>query len=423
LNEAKHGFDLVNTDISEIENETRDAALENKKPKRKGGGISFLSLLMASAALAGTAWMWWLNQQPEDEPTANVLTEIARLQSVDKELSSGLQQLRNEMESFPSADHSVEISALRREFESAVKELEGLGQTTRDQVVLSRSLQAAAEAMQGRLLAAESALSGVAAQKLDAGGELDLAEVDYLLRLANERLKLFSDLANAEQALDMADQYLAAMNNPIYLGVRQAIAQARRELAAVTPPDYLAISNDLDALQQSTGYLSFKGDTRVSRQADEVEDEGWWQKLKGVFSGLVTVRRSTDEENDRISLEDKDFIRQRLWLQLEIAHLSLMRRDQAAFTNALSRVQKTLTEWFEEDSGVYPGVQDSLSNLVAQKIEVEVPDISAPWATLRLIREGRMPSEPPHPAAIPEQEAEPVSESADEESVQQEVQG
>ena len=72
-------------------------------------------------------------------------------------------------------------------------QVNSLDQTVRDQLALSRSLQAAAESMQGRLLATEAALAGMSSQELDAGGELDLAEVDYLLRLANERLKLFSD--------------------------------------------------------------------------------------------------------------------------------------------------------------------------------------------------------------------------------------
>ncbi len=77
-------------------------------------------------------------------------------------------------------------------------------------------------------------------------------------------------------------------------------------------------------------------------------------------SGLVTVRRSTDEENERISLEDRDYVRQRLWLQLEIAHLSLMRRDQEAFRQSLVRVEQTLSTWFEHSHSEYQSVWSQL---------------------------------------------------------------
>ncbi len=409
---VKHGFDQVNTDISEIENEISDTPPEKEKPRRSGGAISFLSLVFALSALVGTGWMWWQDQQVQDETTGKVFTEIARLESSDTELSLKLRQLRDEIESLPSGDHSAEITALHQRLESGANDVDRLGQTINDQLALSRSLQKALEAMQGRLLAAESALAGVASQKLDAGGELDLAEVDYLLRLANERLKLFSDSAAADQVLEMADLHLAAMDNPMYLGVRQGIAVARRDLAEVTLPDYFAISNELDAIQQSIISLQFKGESAVAQEPEAPVDDGWWQKFKSVFSGLVTVRRSTDEENDRISLEDKDYIRQRLWLQLEIAHLSLMRRDQKSFRNSLDRVQKTLAEWFDDDSASYQTVKSRLDELASQQIQVEAPDISGPWATLRLIRAGRGQPGVPTPPASPEQQLQPASEPA-----------
>lgn len=367
--------------------------------------------------------MWWQDQQVQNEATGKVSTEIARLESSDSELSLKLQQIRDEFQSLPSNDNSAEISTLHRRLETGANEMDRLGQTINDQLALSRSLQAATEAMQGRLLAAESALAGVASQKLDAGGELDLAEVDYLLRLANERLKLFSDSVAADQALEMADMHLASMDNPMYLGVRQGISLARRDLAAVTLPDYFAISIELDAIQQSIVTLPFKGEASVSQEPDALVEEGWWQKVKGVFSNLVTVRRSTDEEDNRISLEDKDFIRQRFWLQLEIAHLSLMRRDQEAFRNSLSRVQETLAEWFDSGSASFQSVKQSLDALASLEVQVEVPDISAPWATLRVIREGRPRPETPIPVAPPEPQEQADSEPVVDEPVPGDARG
>jgi uncharacterized protein HemX len=127
-----------------------------------------------------------------------------------------------------------------------------------------------------------------------------------------------------------------------------------------------------------------------------VEGDGWWQKVKNVFSGLVTVRRSTEEENERISLQDKDFIRQRVWLQLEIAHLSLMRRDQEAFRTSLNRVQASLSEWFDDTDDKFQEVMRGIESLSALEVQVDVPDITAPWSSLNVLKASL-----PRPAAAP----------------------
>jgi uroporphyrin-3 C-methyltransferase len=379
----------VNTDISEVNSEIDDIPANEKKPRRGGSALALLAFIFAFAALAGTAWMWWQDEMTREQGDDRVFAEIARLEGADSELSLKLKQVRGEIDSLADNDSSAQIAALHQRLEADSAQVDSLDQTIRDQLALSRSLQAAAESMQGRLLATEAALAGMSAQDLDAGGELDLAEVDYLLRLANERLKLFSDPLAADQALEIADMHLAAMDNPMYLGVRKEIATARGELAAVNMPDYVGITSQLDAIQEFTASLPFRGLAPVNQESEPEVDTGWWEKVKSVFSNLVTIRRSTVEENERISLEDKDYIRQRLWLQLEIAHLSLMRREQAAFRNSLEQVRETLSTWFDSGDGAYQSANRGIDELLALEIEVDVPDISAPWATIRLVREGR----------------------------------
>ena len=111
---AKHGFIWVNTDISEIENEISDIPLEEEKPRRKGSTLAFLAFVFALAALAGSAWMWWQDQIAQEEGTDKALTEIARLERADSELSLKLNQLRDELDSLPADDSSGEIASLQQ---------------------------------------------------------------------------------------------------------------------------------------------------------------------------------------------------------------------------------------------------------------------------------------------------------------------
>jgi len=219
---------------------------EAEPPRRSGGAIQVLAFLFSLLALVGTGWMWWLSQGSAEQEQDLVFTEISRLESSDQELGLELQQIRDELSKIASGDIGAEFRAMQDRLEADRRKLAAAEASINEQLELSRSLQAAAGSMQGRLAAAEAAVSGLSTRELDVADELDIAEVDYLLRLANERLKLFLDPVAADQTLEVADMHLAALDNPIYLGVRQDIAAARRSLAAIDMPDYLQIANDLD---------------------------------------------------------------------------------------------------------------------------------------------------------------------------------
>lgn len=403
----------LSEDEKSVENSSTDSG---SQPPRKGGALALLAFVFAAAALAGTGWMWWQDQAAVDQQEQRVFTELSRLENADSELTLKLTQVRDEISSLAAGDLGAEFSALQSRMAADRRQLESAETAINEQLELARSMQAEASQIRGRLVAAEAALAGLTTRELDARSELDIAEVDYLLRLANERLKLFVDPVAADQALEVADMHLAALDNPMYLTVRQDIAAARRSLAAIDIPDYLQIANDLDAIQERVVKLPFPGEESPVTPPKPVEDEGWWAKLKGVFSGLVTVRRSTDEENQRISLDDKDYIRQRVWLQLEIAHLSLMRRDQDGFRKSLARVEESLADWFDTEDANYLAVVQGLEGLKAQQIQVEIPDISAPWSTLRMLRAGQA-----RPAAAPQTEQEvPAADSAEQDQEDQE---
>jgi uroporphyrin-3 C-methyltransferase len=373
-------------------------------PARRGGFLAFLAFVFSLAAVGLTAWMWWQDQAEVETDDARMLTEISRLEAGDQELTRKITQLGEQFDALAEGDVSGEFQALQGRLQNDREQVAELDRQMREQLALTRSLQTAVDSTQGRLQAAEAAVASLSTRELDAGGELDLAEVDYLLRLANERLKLFSDPAAADQALEVADLHLAALDNPMYLGVRQEIAAARRQLAAVELPDYLAIANRLDEIQAAVPELPFRGETPAAGTGGEAAGDGWWDKVKSVFSGLVTVRRSTEDDLERISLQDKDYIRERVWLQLEIAHLSLMQRDQEMFRGSLDRVRESVDQWFNPQSGAVQDVEAGLDELAGVPIEVEVPDITGPWSTLRLLR--NRPAAAPVPVESVEEETE-----------------
>ena len=378
---------------------SRETGSSGSDTRRGGGALPLLAFVFSIAALAVAGWMWWQDQAGIEQQEQRVLAELSRLDGRNDELSLKLNQVRDEMDSLAAGDVGAEFRTMQSRLETDRKKLDATEASINQQLEMSRSLQAAARSMQGRLVAAEGALSGLTTRDMNVSSELDIAEVDYLLRLANERLKLFYDPVAAEQALEVAEMHLDALDNPMYLGVRQEIAAARRSLSGIDIPDYLQIANELDDIQGLLASLPFRGENPPETTTAEAEAEGWWEKLKGVFGALVTVRRSTEEENQRISLQDKDLIRQRVWLQLEIAHLALMRRDQEAFRNSLARAEESIASWFDSGNGNYSTVTQGINQLKVVKIQIDMPDITPPWSTLRMLRSSQsQPVVAPQPA-------------------------
>ena len=154
--------------------------------------------------------------------------------------------------------------------------------------------------------------------------------------------------------------------------------------------------------------------TSLDGSTGPAAEAGWWEKLKSAFGSLVTVRRSTEEENRRISLQDKDYVRQRLWLQVEVAYLALMRHEQETFDTALQRVGASVAEWFDPDSAEVAAVATSLDTLSDVDLSVSWPDISEPWNTLRLVREARHSTPPAVPGPSAETAEAPEPATADE---------
>ena len=366
------------------------------KRGRTGGLLAGLAFLVALGALGWAGLNWWTRSHTP-------VVDAEQLRALGHEQS----ELRQEFESLsaraadagkgPTADEVASLKSSLAEQSSSTQQLRRDLEAQQSHV---RTLQSALEATQARLLAAETSLAAKVPQQTDARGRLELAEIDYLLRLASERLKLFSDARSADQALALADDHLAALDNPIYLGVRQHIAEARSALDAVDWPNEVELSSTIDRLQGKVVGLAFAADGSGASNAAAAtqEDSGWWSRLKASLASLVTVRHSQDGDS-RLTLEDKELLRQGLWMQMESARLAMMRHDEIAWQDALSRTAKSLERWFDPEKGEFAEVRDSLDKLAGVRVAPELPDISGPWAQLQLIRGAPQAAPQPQDAA------------------------
>jgi len=339
-------------------------------------------------AVAGSGWQWWQAYSTGVDGVSQ-REAAAQMQLQQDRLAETVSSFQSQLDAAESPVDQAALSSLGESISTVERKIAGLqGQSAEDMASVA-AVQGSVRSIEQRLSTAESGLINLAANSQNSSVELEIAEIDFLLRAANERLQLFSDPIAADLALQAADVQIEALNDPMFLSVRQRIATSRQALAAVPRVDRVQLSARISELQSQVPGLPFRGESIAGPEPELPADAGWWESLKQTLSSLVTVRRRVPDDRTLLSLDDKDYLRQGLWLQLESARLALMRNDAGTYTASLARVDATLEQFFENGSSA---VQAMLLEIAAMKpIEIapEMPDVSAAWTQLRQLRDSR----------------------------------
>ena len=365
-----------------------DRLLQEKKPASSSTAIAILALLVAMAAVSASGWQWWQTRLV-DPNEATQKEAITQLQNSQQQLARSVESVENQLGTAQSPVNADELSRRNERLKAVEMQLAGLqGQTGEDQSSIS-AMQGSVRSLEQRLSATESGLVSVAAASQISTAALDIAEIDFLLRAASERLQLFADPVSADLALQAADVQIEALNDPMFLSVRQRIATARQSLAMIPDIDRVQLTTRITDLQSKASDLPFRGEVKAKPEPELPEDAGWWQSFKHTLSSLVTVRRRVPEDQALLSLDDKDYLRQGLWLQFESARLALMRNDSGVYISSLDRVSATVEQFFQPGSSEIEALLLGVASLKQVNIAPEMPDISAPWTQLRQLRDSR----------------------------------
>jgi len=365
-----------------------DRLLQEKEPESTGKAIAILALLVSLAAVCASGWLWWQTRQanPVDTTQQQAMT---LLQNAQQQQGESLASLENQVGGLESPVDANEFLRRGERLGQIENRLTGLqGQSAEDQATIN-AVQGSVRSLEQRLSATESGLISVAASNQNSSAELDIAEIDYLLRVANERLQLFADADAADLALQAADVQIDALDDPIYLSVRQRIAAARQALATVPAIDRIQLSARLNKMQSDIPALPFRGEDVQQAEPILADDAGWWESFKHTMASLVTVRRRVSEDQSMLSLDDKDYLRQGLWLQLESARLALMRSDATTYINSLDRVGQSVEQFFQVGDPAVKILLLETADLKGINLAPAMPDISAPWTQLRQLRDSR----------------------------------
>jgi len=381
--------------------------------KRSSGSLAVLALLLAALALAAATWQWLQSGSGQQEQAAEWQTQQQQLQAELQRLEAALAQVQDSAQESARQQASSLTGDLQQRLQAVEAALQGDEDFRTETAAWNRSAQAALEDSQARINSMDERLRTLTSRSAESNSELELEEIDYLLRMAQERLQLFGDTRNADRALQLADQQVLAFDNPLFIALRREIAAARQALAAADMPDMVTLGAELDKLQDSLATLPFKSTQYAAtvQSADAGAELSWWERLKGSLASLVTIRRIENAETALPALADQQALRQRAWLQLEQARLAALSREQDLYLDALKQAEATITRWFATDDAKAKLSLSALQALQQRNVNPPMPDISGPWTTLRSIRDAGLSPTAPVAAAAPSEavvtEAEP----------------
>jgi len=225
------------------------------------------------------------------------------------------------------------------------------------------------------------------------GTQWMVAEAEYLLRIANDRLILARDTESARVALGLADQRLRDTKDPGWAGVREQIARDIAKLSTFEAPDSAGLSARLSALIEQIPQLKIANATigpertLPERTGQEPGERNWETLLDDVWAGFkdsVRIRERDKPVQAMLAPEHQFFLYENLKLHMEAARLGLARDDQNLFRDNLHIAADWLTKYFDPDNGSAAAMAKAIAEMVKIDIRPEMPDVSQSLRALQV---------------------------------------
>lgn len=224
-----------------------------------------------------------------------------------------------------------------------------------------------------------------------------LAEADYLLRIANHRLALARDTTTALSALQQADAKLRDSGDLGLLPVREKLADEINQLKAVQAVDIAGMAATLHSLAQQVEQLQLAGealttsrettpgqaqDPSLGRSFDTLLEDSW----RG-FRELVVVRKHDQPVNQMLPPTQSYFVVENLRLQLESSRLALLRQENILFQSSLDTAIDWLQSFFDTSDPIAANMLATLQELKATELTPSMPNIAGSLNLLSQYRE------------------------------------
>tara|TARA_R100000306_G_scaffold22079_1_gene25659 strand:+ start:3588 stop:4712 length:1125 start_codon:yes stop_codon:yes gene_type:complete len=327
--------------------------------------VAILALIIA-IALALWSWQQWNNHQAVMQTIESLKQDTAQLEDLYGDRGSQQSQRLQSLEEKLASQREL-IATQQRQIDHNARELLEAGNRTRTDWLL--------------------------------------AEAEYLLRIANQRLMIEKDIRGAMSALEAADEVLNESDDIGVYPVRQQLAREILALKGLTGVDrtglYLTLEAAINSIHQLTDQAlisenapGFVVSAAEGESAGTGEEPGAvvqaWNKVKATLMQVVVVRRMDEPVKPLLSPDQSAYARLNLQLMLEEAEMAVLRGNQPLYERALTKARTTIDDWYNASNPRVTALSDTLAELAGKNVDPELPDISQSLDLLKERLAGRL---------------------------------
>jgi len=294
---------------------------------------------------------------------------------------------QNQQQQAQVAALATQMQTLDSRWQSWRKEL---SQENPAQAQMQQNLQA----LSARQQTLEETTQALLQKLRKAGDEEDwsIAEVSYLLRVAQQRLSLGQDVAAALTALQAADTRLQRAG-PLFLPVREQLTKDISQLSQIQAPDIDGMALQLAESTRQVDKLPLIQGTQDSARTAQPDApaakppvENWQDALDAVWGELrqlVAIRYNDSADVGLLSPTQRDYLTEHMRLALETARLLLLRREQAGFRQELQVLHDWLRQYYDQGDEQVKRLYAMLAQMRTVELQPPLPDVSRSLSILQ----------------------------------------
>jgi|TARA_B110000977_G_scaffold201757_1_gene298356 uroporphyrin-3 C-methyltransferase len=359
----------------------RATASKTKPAGQAKQGLLWLLVLILIAAVAGLGYLQWQTQSFTAQLTSGQSGQSKALENWQQKQQSLSQKLD---------DATLANAAALSNIKTEQTDIKNNQQAMDDALVVALEAMAKAQLDQGQVLP-----------------KWQLAEAEYLLRLANQRLAMEQASESAIALLSAADIIIRDSEQVGTYGIRRAIALDLASLTAVPSVDVQGVYAQLAALSSLASKLTFippRSEAVAVEAVQSTQDstlpvssaqgvtwsESLWLGTKsasaGIFSELkqlVKVQSRTQEDQQLLTPAAQLLVRMRIEMALSQTQVALLRRQQGIYDQSLEGVQQLLTQYYRPSDAVVKAMNKTIDELSEVKVLVNMPNISGSLVALQ----------------------------------------
>ena len=365
-----------------------DIALEKLAAPKKSPKtillVSVVLILVLAGALAASAYFAWQTQQSIED-------RLQALQGQIAERDQRIQKTESQLAEFVSQTQSISKTLKEQQqqfgkFDQQAADVQSLlNKQSTDQRERLKQMDARLNGQQQRLLT------------LSTTNREDwlLAEAEYLLRLASQRILIERAPQNAIALLETADgivqQVANGLGDPELFAIRKSLAREIAELKLVAGVDkegiYLSLQSYADEIDRlpripPSTFNSGEFESVPDDPDPDAEPQTWYQKawsglgdMLGVFDAYIRYREDDLKVEPLASTEHLRTATLNIRLLLQQAQLAMLREDLVIYQNSLQKAQELVAEAFYSSPEAL-AYQQALKELSSKNIAPTLPDIS-----------------------------------------------